>query len=242
MYPSCFIITCNVHFWMTMLHFFLSKMQVLFMWSRTKGLFSFIIAVFSSIVALTTLIATLAADLDVFGVSLGVKLGFFKWELNNLFNRASNSFEVIAIGDGCKMPSPSKLYFFKFEKSKFNKNNLKTCPSSNPIYLNPTLIHQVFKWKLEFIERNEKKIWNPITFPLAIFQRKTQQQTQTKTCIISQLRWAQKIQNLIWIHKIVFPSHNLTFFSATKHTLSKPNLKQKTIQANNMQKIQSQLF
>ena len=132
-------------------------MQVLFMWSRTKGLFSFIIAVFSSIVALTTLIATLAADLDVFGVSLGVKLGFFKWELNNLFNRASNSFEVIAIGDGCKMPSPSKLYFFKFEKSEFNKNNLKTCPSSNPIYLNPTLIHQVFKWKLEFIERNEKK-------------------------------------------------------------------------------------
>ena len=157
MYPSCFIITCNVHFWMTMLHFFLSKMQVLFMWSRTKGSFSFIIAVFSSIVALTTLIATLAADLDVFGVSLGVKLGFFKWELNNLFNRASNSFEVIAPGDGCKMPSSSKLYFFKFEKSKFNKNNLKTCPSSNPIYLNPTLIHQVFKWKLEFIERNEKK-------------------------------------------------------------------------------------
>ena len=157
MYPSCFIITCNVHFWMTMLHFFLSKMQVLFMWSRTKGSFSFIIAVFSSIVALTTLTATLAADLDVFGVFLGVKLGFFKWELNNLFNRASNSFEVIAPGDGCKMPSSSKLYFFKFEKSKFNKNNLKTCPSSNPIYLNPTLIHQVFKWKLEFVEKKKKK-------------------------------------------------------------------------------------
>ena len=128
---------------------------------RQKSHFLFIIATFTSTPALAaaaTLAGALRADLDASTISSGVKLGFFKRELNGLFNRTSNSFEVIATGDGCKMSSPSEFYFFNLAKFEFNKHNLKTNPSSNLTHLNPTLIHPVFKSELEFTESNEKNI------------------------------------------------------------------------------------
>ena len=119
---------------------------MLFTWSRAKGSFS----LYNCSLLLSSnpnhVNYTLAVDLDAFAVSLGVKVGFFKWEFSSLFNQAWNSFEVITTRDVCKVSSPWELCFFNSTKFEFNKNNLKTHPSSNPIYLNSTSIHP--NWNL----------------------------------------------------------------------------------------------
>ena len=64
-------------FWSDSVTFFWWKTHVLFMWSRAKCHFLFIITAFSLAITLATLTATLIANLDAFTVSSGVKLGSF---------------------------------------------------------------------------------------------------------------------------------------------------------------------